>query len=90
MTDKPARKPMPKMVDRICKSCRQPFKARAADVKRGWGKFCSKSCKAIKQEKQTGQYAALLSGHNSFDHDDVDISDMDFGASDGGGYEDIR
>tara|TARA_Y100001938_G_C7873423_1_gene321434 strand:- start:105 stop:425 length:321 start_codon:yes stop_codon:yes gene_type:complete len=41
---------MPKMVDRICKCCRQPFQARAADVKRGWGNYCSKSCKANKQE----------------------------------------
>ena len=29
--------------------CKKPFKARAADVARGWGKFCSKSCKATKQ-----------------------------------------
>lgn len=55
------RKPMPKMVDRICKCCRQPFHARAADVKRGWGKYCSKSCKAIKQEQRTGQYDRHLS-----------------------------
>lgn len=52
------RKPMPQMVDRICKGCKHPFKARAADVKRGWGLFCSKSCKAIKQEQRTGQFAA--------------------------------
>lgn len=84
------RKPMPKMVDRICKGCRQPFQARAADVKRGWGLFCSKSCKAIKQEQRTGQYAARLSGGHFIDDDEVDISDMDFGASDGGGYEEIR
>ena len=32
-----------------CQRCRQPFMARVADRKRGWGKFCSKSCKAIKQ-----------------------------------------
>ena len=35
----------------ICgnKCCKKPFEARAADVARGWGKFCSKSCKAKKQ-----------------------------------------
>ena len=43
------RRPMPQMVDRNCKGCSRPFKARAADVKRGWGLFCSKSCKAMKQ-----------------------------------------
>lgn len=32
--------------------------ARVADRKRGWGRFCSKSCKAIKQEQRTGQHAA--------------------------------
>ncbi|MCY1276907.1 hypothetical protein D9M68_276840 [compost metagenome] len=77
---------MAAMTERICanKSCRKPFLARTADVKRGWAKFCSKSCKAIKQEQRTGQYAALLRNRSEFnDHDDVDISDMDYGASDG-------
>lgn len=46
---KAVRKPMPAMVDRACAHCGGPFKARAADVKRGWGLFCSKSCKAGKQ-----------------------------------------
>ena len=32
-------------VQRTCK-CGKKFEARKADVKRGWGKFCSKSCKA--------------------------------------------
>ncbi|MEX3555816.1 MAG: hypothetical protein VB131_04180 [Burkholderia gladioli] len=52
------RKPMPKMVERQCKRCKKPFFARAADVKRGWGLFCSKSCKAIKREQRTGQCRA--------------------------------
>lgn len=41
-----------------CKNCRDPFYARKADRLRGWGKFCSKSCKAKWQEKRTHQYAA--------------------------------
>ena len=32
-----------------CGCCRNQFQARTADVNRGWGKFCSKSCKAINQ-----------------------------------------
>ena len=32
-----------------CGKCKKEFQARTADVKRGWGKFCSKSCKAKKQ-----------------------------------------
>ena len=43
-------------IDRICanKSCRVHFPAKAADVKRGWGLFCSKRCKAIKQTQRIG------------------------------------
>ncbi len=36
-------------VDVNCKNCGKHFEARKADVQRGWGKFCSKSCKASKQ-----------------------------------------
>ncbi|MCA0856130.1 hypothetical protein [Phaeobacter italicus] len=36
------------------KKCGKEFQARTADVKRGWGKFCSKSCKAVRQFKVTG------------------------------------
>lgn len=53
------RTPQPRMVDRTCKWCKGPFKARAADVKRGWAKFCSKSCKASHQERRTGQYRVI-------------------------------
>ena len=34
--------------------------ARVADRKRGWGKFCSKSCKAKEQENRTGQYRSYI------------------------------
>lgn len=36
---------MATMVEQIC-HCGKKFQARAADVKRGWGKCCSKSCAA--------------------------------------------
>ena len=38
-----------------CECCKEPFFARVADRKRGWARFCSKSCKAIKQEQRTHQ-----------------------------------
>lgn len=41
-----------------CQRCQGLFTARTADRNRGWARFCSKSCKAIKQEQRTGQYAA--------------------------------
>lgn len=37
-----------------CASCKTEFQARSADVARGWGRFCSKTCKAKKQFKMTG------------------------------------
>jgi hypothetical protein len=37
-----------------CKKCTVEFQARAVDIKRGWGKFCSKSCKANVQARKTG------------------------------------
>ena len=42
---------MAKMVEVVCgnSKCKKLFHARQADVNRGWGKFCSKSCKAKKQ-----------------------------------------
>lgn len=48
------------MVECTCKTCKVKFMARSADVKRGWAKFCSKSCKAKKQESRTGQYRQYL------------------------------
>lgn len=53
---------MASMTNVVCKCCKTNFQARTADVKRGWGKFCSKSCKAKTQEKRTGQYANLIHG----------------------------
>ena len=57
---------MAKMVTVCCanKKCGKEFQARSADIARGWGKFCSKSCKAVVQEKRTGQYTDLLQGGN--------------------------
>lgn len=45
---------MPAMTTVICGGCKQSFEARSADVARGWGKFCNKSCKATAQTKRTG------------------------------------
>lgn len=56
---------MPSTTERTCKTCGEKFMARTADVKRGWAKFCTKSCKAVFQEKKTGQYAAFLNRRDS-------------------------
>lgn len=39
-----------------CDRCGATFSGRTADRKRGWARFCSKSCKAVKQEARTGQF----------------------------------
>ena len=40
-----------------CLCCGKSFEARTADRARGWARYCSKSCKAKKQERKTKQYA---------------------------------
>jgi hypothetical protein len=55
-----------------CQCCKQDFVARTADRKRGWARFCSKSCKAIRQEQRTGQFSAYKDRQEngqSFDDD---------------------
>lgn len=58
-----------------CQCCKQDFEARVADRKRGWAKFCSKSCKAKKQEQRTGQMTNYLMGkgrrRRAFDIEDT-------------------
>ncbi len=57
------------LIERKCQCCGKPMMVREADVKRGWGKFCSKSCKASKQEQRTGQYRQMLnSDFGNFDN----------------------
>ena len=51
---------MASMVTVHCEYCEKEFEARTADRKRGWGRFCTKRCKASEQEKRTGQYAELI------------------------------
>lgn len=49
--------------------CGRVKEVRTADVKRGWGKFFSKSCKAKHQERRTGQYAQYKRRSNMSDVD---------------------
>lgn len=39
---------MPARTTTTCKTCGKTITPRTADVKRGWGKFCSKSCSKCK------------------------------------------
>lgn len=37
------------MVTKNCERCNKEIQVKQADINRGWGRFCSKSCKAKKQ-----------------------------------------
>lgn len=50
--------------------CGRKKKVRVSDIKRGWGKYYSKSCKAKAQEKRTGQYRKFVD-RNFSKHEDV-------------------
>lgn len=52
-------------IQKNCKKCEVVFHPKLADVKRGWGKFCSKSCKAKTQEQKTGQYKHYIHKKNN-------------------------
>ena len=52
--------------------CGKSFESRAADVKRGWGKYYDKSHKAVAQERRTGQHAAHKARMHRIDEDDID------------------
>jgi len=41
-------------VEVACERCKARFVARVADRARGWARFCSKRCKAIKQSQRGG------------------------------------
>jgi hypothetical protein len=69
-----------------CKCCGTPFRARIADIKRGWGKYCSKSCKAIKQTQRTGYYGPNRDENRGMNKDgSFQMSQADLAA---GGYGD--
>ena len=59
------------MINRKCKNkkCGMIFSARVIDVTRGWAKFCSKSCKAVVQEKRTGQYYNFINRCTDIDYE---------------------
>ncbi len=66
---------MPSMKEITCKcGCGKKKMIRVADIKRGWGKFFSKSCKAIYQEKRTQQHGKYLK-RQTMSSDDIYYAD---------------
>lgn len=68
-----------------CECCGKSMTVRTADIKRGWGRFCSKTCKARHQERRTGAHRAHM--RNLQDGPD-DPRHMSMEELSGGGYGD--
>ena len=49
ITNTPKKEVRGSKVTKPCDGCGVEHTVRVADLKRGWGRFCSKSCKAKKQ-----------------------------------------
>ena len=59
---------MAEMQEIVCAcGCGRKKNVRVADIKRGWGKYYSKSCKAKAQERRTHQYANYMNSGVSRD-----------------------
>ena len=65
-----------------CARCGVMFTARVADRKRGWARFCSKSCKAIKQEQRTHQNREYLHRSNNEAMNETALHDVTAGWDD--------
>lgn len=51
------RSPMPRMVDHVCENCGRQHRVRAIELRRGWGKTCSRVCAAELREKMKREAA---------------------------------
>jgi hypothetical protein len=71
---------MPAMTKVKCR-CGTVFEARTADVKRGWGKFCSKSCKATQQVKRLGSGSYYNYRNSGVDRDTYLADKREFGGT---------
>jgi len=70
---------MASMTTITCKcGCNRTKEVRTSDVKRGWGKFYSKSCKARHQEQRTGQHKAFQRRQANRQNCQDDFHDADF------------
>lgn len=74
------KKPRGFRIDAKCAYCGKDFRPRFAEVQRGWGRFCSKSCKASDQNKRLNKkslnHGETLSMHGG---DDVHYTGQGWG-----------
>lgn len=68
--------------NKTCPLQNREFEARKADRDRGWGRFCSKSCKASRQTLLTGRGTPSRSTGGSFGNfSNTDFENWDEGDS---------
>lgn len=63
-------------VDCICQ-CGAKYQARTADLRRGWGKSCSKSCAALNRKSGKGRRRGVVRSSIEQDNEDARIAGMD-------------
>jgi hypothetical protein len=72
----------------VC-ACGAVYFPRKSDVKRGWGKSCSKSCAAIKSNKETGKYERFKAREAAIEDGTYDPDNTACHAE-GGGWDDHK
>lgn len=55
-------------VEKKC-ACGKTYFPRQADLDRGWGKSCSKSCAAKRTNKKTGNYKRFCNNKSTYEED---------------------
>ena len=68
------------MVDHKCENCGCIHQVKSADLKRGWGKTCSKSCAAsIKARKPGSNYKKYINRARRGEEQDEDMEGLEEG-----------
>lgn len=67
-----------RMVENTCQVCKNKFTVRVADVNRGWGIFCSKSCKAKSTVKPGSWWVPEESEYDPFESTHCQDEDVSF------------
>lgn len=79
------------MIQQTCR-CGKVYSARAADIKRGWGKSCSKECAARKRTSReaSGNFRIAEASAKYSSRIDQRISDDDARTAFGHGWDDQK
>lgn len=70
------------IVTQTC-ACGTSFKAKSADIRRGWGKSCSKACAAIARERKLDRFGFQRGGSGTFHSRMADLRSNPYEQPDG-------